>query len=154
MTLIHNHIGGNRIAGGRLVRRLGQLYLGLALYGASMALMIESTLGLDPWDVFHQGIAETTGLTIGTVAYALSIGPLAQLAIAVCTVPEAPTVPLSGHRSGRFRRLAESADVARTGSDAARHTSRTLPGEGKRSPIDAPAGPQVGGSRVDRAPAP
>lgn len=60
MRLIHNHRG-------RLARRLTQLYLGLALYGASMALMIESTLGLDPWDVFHQGVAETTGLTIGVV---------------------------------------------------------------------------------------
>lgn len=51
----------------RLVRRLSQLLLGLTLYGVSMALMIESTLGLDPWDVFHQGLARTTGLTIGAV---------------------------------------------------------------------------------------
>ena len=28
---------------------LGQLYVGLTLYGVSMALMIESTLGLAPW---------------------------------------------------------------------------------------------------------
>ncbi|HEX6970111.1 MAG TPA: hypothetical protein VF174_15055 [Micromonosporaceae bacterium] len=51
----------------RLVRRLIQLYVGLFLYGVSMALMIESALGLNPWDVFHQGLSRHTGLSIGTV---------------------------------------------------------------------------------------
>jgi uncharacterized membrane protein YczE len=49
------------------VRRLVQLYLGLIGYALSMALMIESGLGNQPWDVFHQGLAERTGLSIGTV---------------------------------------------------------------------------------------
>ena len=40
---------------------------GLVLYGVSMALMVESGLGLDPWDVFHQGVAEVTGLSFGWV---------------------------------------------------------------------------------------
>lgn len=52
---------------GRLGRRLVQLYAGLVLYGVSMALMIESNLGLNPWDVFHQGLSRRTGLSIGTV---------------------------------------------------------------------------------------
>ncbi|MGP3991197.1 membrane protein YczE [Streptomyces sp. 3N207] len=51
-----------------LVRRLTQLYVGLLLYGASAALMVRAGLGLDPWDVFHQGISEHTGLSIGTVS--------------------------------------------------------------------------------------
>jgi len=51
----------------RWVRRLTQLQLGLVLYGLSMALMIRSRLGLDPWDVFHQGIAKRTHLSFGTV---------------------------------------------------------------------------------------
>jgi len=51
----------------RMPRRLVQLYTGLVLYGVSMALMIESTLGLDPWDVFHQGLARITQLSFGTV---------------------------------------------------------------------------------------
>jgi uncharacterized membrane protein YczE len=51
----------------RPVRRLAQLYAGLVLYGASMALQIRAGLGLDPWDVFHQGVAERTGLSFGTV---------------------------------------------------------------------------------------
>ncbi|MET7905702.1 hypothetical protein ABZS86_31290 [Streptomyces sp. NPDC005355] len=51
----------------RLPRRLVQLYLGLTLYGVSMALQLRATLGLDPWDVFHQGISERTPLSFGTV---------------------------------------------------------------------------------------
>lgn len=49
------------------VRRLSQLLGGLALYGASMGLMIRSGLGLDPWDVLHEALSKLTGLTFGTV---------------------------------------------------------------------------------------
>ncbi len=49
------------------VRRLSQLFAGLALYGASMGLLIRSTLGLDPWDVLHEAVTKRTGLTFGTV---------------------------------------------------------------------------------------
>jgi uncharacterized membrane protein YczE len=52
---------------GRVPRRLVQLFAGLALYGFSMALMIEATLGLNPWDVFHQGVAERTRWSFGFV---------------------------------------------------------------------------------------
>jgi len=52
----------------RLWRRLIQLYVGLALYGASAALLVEAGLGLEPWGVLHQGLAELTGLTIGVVS--------------------------------------------------------------------------------------
>jgi uncharacterized membrane protein YczE len=51
----------------RAGRRLAQLYAGLVLYGASMALQIRAGLGLDPWDVFHQGVADRAGLSFGTV---------------------------------------------------------------------------------------
>ena len=52
----------------RLGRRLVHLYVGLALYGASSALLVVSGLGLEPWNVLHQGLAELTGLTIGVVS--------------------------------------------------------------------------------------
>ncbi|MGX9887835.1 membrane protein YczE [Streptomyces sp. NPDC002276] len=52
----------------RLARRLIRLYVGLALYGASSALLLVSGLGLEPWNVLHQGLAELTGLTIGVVS--------------------------------------------------------------------------------------
>lgn len=52
----------------RLPGRLARLYVGLLLYGASCALLVRADLGLDPWDVFHQGVARHTGLSIGTVS--------------------------------------------------------------------------------------
>src|SRR5436190_3390064 len=61
----------------RPVRRLAQLYAGLVLYGASMALQIRAGLGLDPWDVFHQGVADRTGLSFGTVV--ILVGALVLL---------------------------------------------------------------------------
>ncbi|MEU2227582.1 hypothetical protein [Streptomyces sp. NPDC018347] len=51
-----------------LGRRLTQLYAGLALYGASSALLVAAGLGLEPWNVLHQGLAELTGLSIGAVS--------------------------------------------------------------------------------------
>ncbi|MFD8523878.1 YitT family protein [Streptomyces capillispiralis] len=52
---------------GHLGRRLFQLYAGLALYGASSALLVRSGLGLEPWNVLHQGLSERTGLSMGVV---------------------------------------------------------------------------------------
>ncbi|MFE6979120.1 YitT family protein [Streptomyces sp. NPDC057682] len=57
--------------GRHLVRRLSQLYAGLALYGASSALLVVAGLGLEPWGVLHQGIAERTGISIGVVSIAV-----------------------------------------------------------------------------------
>jgi uncharacterized membrane protein YczE len=50
-----------------MTRRLIQLYAGLVLYGVSLAMEVRAGLGLDPWDVFHQGVANHTGLSFGTV---------------------------------------------------------------------------------------
>jgi uncharacterized membrane protein YczE len=52
---------------GNHVRRTAQLLVGLVLYGVSMAFMVESGLGLNPWDVFHQGVSKATGLSFGWV---------------------------------------------------------------------------------------
>lgn len=64
-------------ATGSLPSRLARLYGGLALYGAGVGLQIESGLGNDPWDVFHQGLAVKTGLTIGTMI--IAVGALVML---------------------------------------------------------------------------
>ncbi len=56
------------LRGRHLPRRLVQLYAGLALYGASSALLVRAELGLEPWGVLHQGLAGRTGLTIGVVS--------------------------------------------------------------------------------------
>jgi uncharacterized membrane protein YczE len=44
-----------------------QLYLGLVLYGVSAAMQVQSGLGLDPWDVLHQGLANRLDRQIGTL---------------------------------------------------------------------------------------
>jgi uncharacterized membrane protein YczE len=66
------------VRGRRLPRRLVQLYVGLALYGASMALLVRSTLGVMPWDVLHQGLARHLGWSLGTVS--IAVGALVLLA--------------------------------------------------------------------------
>ena len=96
---------------GHLIRRLARLYAGLALYGVSSALLVKAGLGLEPWNVLHQGLAELTGLSIGvvltmvgaavlllwiplrqrpglgTISNALVIGPVMDAALAL--LPEA-----------------------------------------------------------------
>ena len=47
-------------------RRLAQLAAGLVLYGVSAAMLVLAALGLDPWDVLHQGLSRQLGLGIGT----------------------------------------------------------------------------------------
>ncbi len=55
-----------------MTRRITQLLIGLAMYGISLAMFIRAGLGLDPWDVFHQGVSEKTGFSIGVVVIAVS----------------------------------------------------------------------------------
>jgi len=60
-------------------RAFGQgaaLLVGLVGYGFSMAVMVRSGLGLDPWDVFHQGLANRTGMTIGVATAVVGVAVL------------------------------------------------------------------------------
>jgi uncharacterized membrane protein YczE len=96
----------------RPLQRGARLLAGLVLFGLAMALLLEAEAGLDPWNVFHQGIARHTSLTIGevtvlsslalllawiplrqrpgvgTVANALVVGPVVDLGIAVFPAAE------------------------------------------------------------------
>lgn len=47
--------------------RLARCVFGLALFGVGIALIVDADLGLGPWDVFHQGLSEITGLSMGLV---------------------------------------------------------------------------------------
>jgi uncharacterized membrane protein YczE len=51
----------------RLPSRLVQLYVGLALYGLSIALLVRGGLGVMPWSVLDQGLSRSTGLSLGLV---------------------------------------------------------------------------------------
>ncbi len=44
---------------------LARLILGLYLFGLGIAFQIRASLGLAPWDVFGQGLANITGLSFG-----------------------------------------------------------------------------------------
>jgi uncharacterized membrane protein YczE len=66
-----------QLRAGRLPRRLVQLHAGLTLYGVSMAMMIRAELGLDPWDVFHYGVARHVDASFGTIV--IAVGALVLL---------------------------------------------------------------------------
>ena len=55
------------------LRRLARLGAGLVLYGISIALMLRAGLGVDSWDVLHQGLARATGVGFGWVVVAISV---------------------------------------------------------------------------------
>lgn len=61
-----------QLRAGRLPRRLLQLFVGLTLFGVSMAMMLRGALGLNPWDVFHQGLAHHVPWSFGTVVIVAS----------------------------------------------------------------------------------
>lgn len=63
--------------GANLGRRLVQLNLGLILFGVGIGLMLESELGVPPWDVLHQGLAVRFGLTVGVWSIIVSFAVLA-----------------------------------------------------------------------------
>jgi uncharacterized membrane protein YczE len=62
-----------QLRAGRLPRRLGQLALGLVLYGLTLAMIIRATLGNSPWDVLHQGMARHLPISIGTAVILMSL---------------------------------------------------------------------------------
>ncbi|WP_239455323.1 YczE/YyaS/YitT family protein [Nocardioides gilvus] len=101
-----------QLRAGRLARRFSQLTVGLVLFGVSLALMVEATLGLAPWDVLHMALTDYLPLTlgqivvlmsfvvlllwiplrekpgIGTVANAIVVGLAADATLALVTGPE------------------------------------------------------------------
>jgi uncharacterized membrane protein YczE len=60
----------------RPVERIGRCVLGLALFGVGIALLIDAQLGAAPWDVFHTGVSELTGLAVGQVTIITGVGLL------------------------------------------------------------------------------
>jgi len=60
-----------------LLRRLVLLYLGLLLFGLSAAMMVQASLGLDPWNVLHEGLTLHLNVSFGTVI--IGLGALLML---------------------------------------------------------------------------
>jgi uncharacterized membrane protein YczE len=91
----------------RPVERATRLLLGLVLFGLALATLVKADLGLDPWNVFTQGLARQLGLSlgqttviasilllglwiplgerpgVGTIANALIVGPVVDLGLEI-----------------------------------------------------------------------
>src|SRR6185437_12811852 len=65
-----------RVRGG-LGARSAALLVGLFLFAVGIVCQLESELGLSPWDVLHQGIAEHTPLSFGAANVAVGVVVLA-----------------------------------------------------------------------------
>ena len=58
---------------GRVLPRVPRLLLGLVLFGFGLGMVVLGGYGLPGWDVFHQGLAERTPLTIGTAVIVVGV---------------------------------------------------------------------------------
>ena len=107
-----------RLRGG-LPARLCLLVAGLFLFAAGIVALLESDLGLSPWDVLHQGLARQTPLSfgaanvvvgalvlagawvlgarigVGTLANAILVGAFVDLLSAAEPVADLADAPLS-----------------------------------------------------------
>ncbi len=70
---MHDH---PRVRGG-LVARWISLVFGLFLFAFAIVLILESELGLSPWDVLNQGLSEHTPLSFGMANVAVGLTVLA-----------------------------------------------------------------------------
>lgn len=59
--------------GERPLRRLPQLFIGLALYGFSLSVMVRASLGVNPWSVLYEGLEHHTPLSFGTISAVLGV---------------------------------------------------------------------------------
>ncbi|WP_245719056.1 YczE/YyaS/YitT family protein [Micromonospora rhizosphaerae] len=59
--------------GERPLRRLPQLFIGLALYGFSLSLMVRASLGVNPWSVLYEGLEHHTSLSFGAISAVLGV---------------------------------------------------------------------------------
>lgn len=62
---------------GNVAARSGSLLVGLFLFALGIVLLLESELGLSPWDVLNQGISEHTQLSFGTANIVVAVVVLA-----------------------------------------------------------------------------
>ena len=53
---------------GEVLKKTLRLTWGITLCGSSTVFMLNSNIGLLPWDVFHEGISNVTGITIGQIS--------------------------------------------------------------------------------------
>lgn len=52
----------------KLIKKMPTLFFGIFLYSIGILATLHSKLGMSPWDVFHMGIVNHTGFTLGHVS--------------------------------------------------------------------------------------
>jgi hypothetical protein len=52
----------------KFTKRMLKLLFGLFLYALGIVITMKANLGFAPWEVFHQGVSNTIGLSIGKVS--------------------------------------------------------------------------------------
>lgn len=57
----------------RTLIRILRLFLGLFLYALGIVMTINANLGLGPWDVFHQGLSNRLGITMGQASISMGL---------------------------------------------------------------------------------
>jgi uncharacterized membrane protein YczE len=60
-------MSGTWIPADRPVERIARCISGLVLFGVGISLLIAAELGAAPWDVFHTGVSELTGISTGWI---------------------------------------------------------------------------------------
>jgi uncharacterized membrane protein YczE len=65
--------------------RIGALLLGLVFFGVALGLSVEANLGVNPWTVFHGGLSENLGITIGTTT--ILVGAILLLSFPLLNQP-------------------------------------------------------------------
>jgi uncharacterized membrane protein YczE len=63
--------------GREVLRRSPRLVVGLLLLGTGIAMTLQARLGVSPWDVLHQGLADTLDVNFGVVVVAVGVVVLA-----------------------------------------------------------------------------
>ena len=54
--------------------RMVILTFGLFLFSVGVVFTMNARIGYAPWDVFHVGLATTTGISIGNIAIMVNFG--------------------------------------------------------------------------------
>lgn len=103
----------------RFGQRLLRCLLGLCLFGSGISMLLDAELGAAPWDVFHTGVSELTGISVGNVVILTGLAllliwiPLSErpglgtlLNAVVIGVVVDLTLPLIPEMSGLVPRLA------------------------------------------------
>ena len=62
--------------------RILNLVIGIFLYALGIVLTLKANIGYAPWEVFHVGLALTTGMTIGVAS--IIIGVVIVIIVTVC----------------------------------------------------------------------